>query len=98
MIGRKRSMKVSSSLSGDLVSVVVMVGSPLAVVLVFGVIIRKTASGPRGLALALRGFPPVGVDRGGAVRLQGVKVIGGLLRMARGGEDRALVVLYDFEP
>ena len=32
------------------------------------------------------------------LRLQPVQVIGGLLRMAGGGEDRALVVLQDFQP
>jgi hypothetical protein len=30
-------------------------------------------------------------------RLQAVEIIGGLLRMAGGGEDRPLVVLQDFE-
>jgi hypothetical protein len=32
------------------------------------------------------------------LRLQAVQIIGGLLRMAGGGEDRALVVFQDFEP
>jgi hypothetical protein len=32
------------------------------------------------------------------VRLQPVKIIGGLLRVAGGGEDRPLVVLQDFQP
>jgi len=32
------------------------------------------------------------------VCLQRVKIIGGLLRMAGGGEDRPLVVFQDFQP
>jgi hypothetical protein len=36
--------------------------------------------------------------RGIGSRLQPVKIISGLLRMAGGGEDRPLVVLQDFEP
>ena len=32
------------------------------------------------------------------LRLQPMQIIGGLLRMAGGGEDRALVVLQNFEP
>jgi hypothetical protein len=33
-----------------------------------------------------------------ASRLQAVQIIGGLLRVAGGGEDRPLVVFQDFEP
>ena len=33
-----------------------------------------------------------------ACRLQAVEIIGGLLRVAGGGEDRALVVLQDLQP
>ena len=32
------------------------------------------------------------------LRLQPMQIIGGLLRMAGGGEDRALVVLEDLQP
>jgi hypothetical protein len=32
------------------------------------------------------------------LRLQAVQIIGGLLRMAGGGEDRPLVVFEDFQP
>jgi hypothetical protein len=32
------------------------------------------------------------------LRLQAVQIIGGLLRVAGGGEDRPLVVLQDFQP
>ena len=32
------------------------------------------------------------------LRLQAVEIIGGFLRMAGGGEDRALVVLQDLQP
>jgi hypothetical protein len=35
---------------------------------------------------------------GGMFRLQGAQIIGGLLGMARGGKDRALVVFEGFEP
>jgi hypothetical protein len=31
-------------------------------------------------------------------RLQAVRIIGGFLRVAGGGEDRPLVVFQDFEP
>jgi hypothetical protein len=41
----------------------------------------------------------VGVDwLGVCLRLQSVQIIGGALRMRGRGEDRALVVLEDFEP
>jgi len=36
--------------------------------------------------------------RGCACRLQPVEIIGALLRMAGGGEDRPLVVIQDFQP
>jgi hypothetical protein len=32
------------------------------------------------------------------MRLQPVEEVGGLLRVAGGGEDRPLVVFYDFQP
>ena len=35
---------------------------------------------------------------GRGLRLQSIEIIGGLLRVAGGGEDRALVVLQNFEP
>jgi hypothetical protein len=45
-----------------------------------------------GCVLQVLGWCCVGL------RLQPVKIIGGLLRVAGGGEDRPLVVLQDFEP
>ena len=36
--------------------------------------------------------------RGGSLRLQPVKIIGGLLRVAGGGKDRPLVVFQNFQP
>ena len=36
--------------------------------------------------------------RGAGLRLQPVEIIGGLLRVAGGGEDRPLVVFQDFQP
>jgi hypothetical protein len=35
---------------------------------------------------------------GAGVRLQPVEIVGGLLRVAGGGEDRPLVVFQDFPP
>ena len=44
----------------------------------------------------LRGLPHVVGGLG--LRLQPMQIIGGFLRVAGGGEDRALVVLQNFEP
>ena len=56
---------------------------------------RRSAAPPRqslGGLLQVLGFCS------GDVRLQPVKIIGGLLRVAGGGEDRPLVVFQDFQP
>jgi len=63
------------------------------------------AKGERSRAGRRRGFSPVQSLCGLphvvgllGLRLQPVEIIGGLLRVAGGGEDRPLVVLEDFEP
>ncbi len=51
-----------------------------------------------GAGHCLRGLLHVLGGRGAGLRLQPVKIIGGLLRVAGGGEDRPLVVFQDFQP
>jgi len=60
----------------------------------------KEAALSRGLSLGLslcRLLPVIGLHDAG-LRLQPMQIVGDLLRMAGGGEDRALVVLQDFQP
>ena len=56
---------------------------------------RRSARPPRSI---LRGFLHRVAGRGLGLRLQPMEIIGGLLRVAGGGEDRALVVLQDLKP
>jgi hypothetical protein len=51
-----------------------------------------------GAGHCLRGLLHVLGGRGAGLRLQSVQIIGGLLRVAGGGEDRPLVVFQDGRP
>ncbi len=59
---------------------------------------RSRAVNRRGLFLDLTLCGLLHLFAGSGLRLQPMQIIGGLLRVAGGGEDRALIVLEDLQP